>query len=214
MSSPSPKNQVIVWTGLALVIGAIAVSYLRSTLEGPPLQVFGSVPDFALTNQLGRPVRLRDLAGQAWICDVIFTRCPTQCPLMTQLMAKIQKALPADEPVKLVSLTADPEYDRPDILRKYGEKYGAENQRWMFLTGDKPEINHLAASGLKFSVADKKPSERESEKDLFIHTTKVVLVDRTGRIRGWYSTEDGDSAAKIAAAARRLARESATMTAN
>jgi cytochrome oxidase Cu insertion factor (SCO1/SenC/PrrC family) len=77
----------------------------------------------------------------------------------------------------------------------------------MFLTGDKPALHHLAADGLKFVVADKKPGERDSADDLFIHTTKAVLVDKQGRIRKWFSTEEENSARDIVRAAKALAKE-------
>ena len=122
-------------------------------------------------------------------------------------MSQIQKALPNDTSVRLVSLTAYPEFDGPQVLKKYGDRFGADANKWLFLTGTKSDINHLAASGLKFVVAEKKPSERDSENDLFIHTTKFVLLDKAGRIRGWYNSEDSGSLKTILAALKNLSDE-------
>jgi protein SCO1/2 len=223
MTAPSPKYQALVWGGLGLVVLVITLSFAKSALSDKPSPAsslaadvqtlsltnqFGDVPDFRLTNQLGQIVTRESLLGHPWLCDVIFTRCPSQCLRMTRLMADVQKALPANTAVRLVSLTADPAFDQPPALKKYGDRFGADSKEWFFLTGAKADVYHLAAEhGLKFVVAEKKPSERDSENDLFIHTTKIVLVDKGGRIRGWLSSEDPGSLQTILDAAARLSAE-------
>ncbi len=207
MTSPSLKNQGLVWGGLALVVAAIVVAYVRSPGRMVSLPVFGETPEFRLTNQTGRVTTKQSLLGNVWLCDVIFSRCPSQCLRMSQLMAEIEKSLPVSLPVKIVSLTADPAYDRPEVLRAYGSRFGADPSRWLFLTGEKPEINRLAVNGLKFVVAEKNAGERDSVDDLFIHTTKAALVDKQGRIRQWFSTEEADSLNTILRAVKALAAE-------
>ena len=81
------------------------------------MPVLGQLPDFVLTNQLGQAVSLADLRGQVWVADVIFTRCPGPCAKMTRHYAELQTALPANQPIKLVSFTSDPEYDTPKVLK-------------------------------------------------------------------------------------------------
>jgi protein SCO1/2 len=210
MTAPSLKYQTLVWGGLGAVVLVITLVFAKSSIADKPLPVYGTtpLPNFNLTNQLDHLVTDRALLGQVWICDIIFTRCASQCLRMSELMSRMQSALPAAAPVKLVSLTADPEYDRPNILKKYGDRFGADPAHWLFLTGEKNSIYHLAGSdGLKFVVSEKKPSERDSENDLFIHTTKMVLVDKTGRIRGWFDSEEPGALRAIVAAAKQLSRE-------
>ena len=101
----------------------------------PPLPVIGQVADFTLTNQDGQITTLASLTNRVWVADIIFTRCASSCPIMTQQMKSLQDALPPDSEAKLVTLTCDPDYDSPAILKRYGEHYGADFQRWMFLTG-------------------------------------------------------------------------------
>ena len=108
--------------------------------EVAALPVISQVPAFTLTNQLGQPVTLAGLRGQVWVGDIIFTRCSGPCPKMTQRMSELQAAIPRDLRVKFVTLTTDPEFDKPSILKPYGDKYGADTNRWLFLTGPKLEI--------------------------------------------------------------------------
>jgi len=151
------------------------------------LPVIGELADFSMTNQLGQTVRRDDLLGKVWVADVIFTRCPGPCATMSRRMADLQTSIPARWPVKLVSLTTDPEYDTPEVLRKYAARYGADATRWNFLHAAKSAIVDLAVKNLKLVVLDKEEA-RESPDDLFIHSTTFVLVDKHGRLRGSFET--------------------------
>ncbi len=213
MQTPSRKLERLVLIGLTLVIIIIGIAFVRSRLMGPQLPVVGQVIDFALTNQDGRTVTLKDLRGEVWIADIIFTQCPAQCLRMTKNMAVLQSQLPG---VKFVSLTADPGYDTPAVLKAYAKRYKA-GDGWMFLTGQKKDVYQLAMDGLLLSAEEVKPEERTSINDLFIHSTKFMLVDKRGRLRGSVDKDknltvgfDGDSPdsnAAIIAAAKKLLRE-------
>ena len=182
-----------IWVGVALIILIVAGSVLLQRMkprlpEVAPLPVIGDVAAFALTNQNGVVTTLDDLRGQVWLADIIFTRCPGPCARMTRQMQMIQAALPKDSGAKLVSLTTDPEFDSPEVLKKYGEKFGADQSRWQFLTGTKLGIAALAGDSLKLTALEKKPEERTSADDLFIHSTIFVLVDKQARLRGAFET--------------------------
>lgn len=151
------------------------------------LPVIQQLANFSMTNQLGETVSRDDLVGQVWVADVIFTRCPGPCAMMTTRMADLQAAIPKQWPVKFVSLTADTEYDTPDVLRGYAESYHADSQRWSFLHASKPAIADLAVKNLKLIVLDKE-QERQSAEDLFIHSTTLALVDKRGRLRGAFES--------------------------
>ena len=78
------------------------------------------------------------------------------------------------------------------MLQRYGEKFGADPGRWLFLTGAEGQIYKLAVEQLKLTAIEKKPEERESAADLFIHSTIFVVVDRKGQLRGVFeSTGEG-----------------------
>lgn len=153
------------------------------------LPVLGAVADFTLTNQLGQAVHLGDLQGKAWVADVVFTRCAGPCPRMSQQMSQLQAAVPATSQARFITLTTDPGYDTPEVLRRYAQRYGANPDRWWFLTGDKLELARLATASLKLAALEKPPQTRQDAADLFIHSTIFVVVDRQGRLRAAVETQ-------------------------
>jgi len=149
-----------------------------------------TIPDFTLTNQFGQPISRTNLLGHVWVGDIIFTRCAGPCPRMTQAMRALQDSLPKGKPVKPITLTTDPDYDTPPILRQYAEHAGADSSRWWFLTGPKAEIRKVAVDGMKLVAQQKAAPERETNVDLFIHSTIFVLVDKQGDLRAVFDTQD------------------------
>lgn len=222
MNAPNKRTEWLVWGGLILTVGAITVAFFLSQLQqragrGQKLPILFSVPDFTLTNQNAQAISLAALRGQVWVADVIFTRCPGPCATMARHFAELQAALPARQPIKLISLTSDPEFDTPTILKQYAERFGADSNRWWFLTGDKAQIRRLAVNDFKFVVVERKPEDRNVPEDLFLHSTWFVLVDRHGRVRGWtnqegslkayYDSENPEERAQILSGIKRLLRE-------
>lgn len=192
-STPARMSRTL-WVGVGLLIVILGVTYVLSKFqpqtENPGMPpVYAQVADFTLTNQHGQPVTLADLRGRVWVGDIIFTRCAGPCPRMTRQMKLIQDALPAGSRARLVTLTTDPDYDTPQVLKAYGERFEADFNRWMFLTGSKKEIAELAIDGLKLTAIEKKAEERQDPADLFIHSTILVVVDQQGRLRGIFETE-------------------------
>jgi protein SCO1/2 len=177
------------------------------TARAALLPISWPVPDFTLTNQHGRAVSLADLRGQVWIADIIFTRCAGPCPVMTQRLSGLQARLPAGEPVQLVTLTTDPDFDTPAVLRQYGERFGADFGRWQFLTGAKAQIAALAVDGLKLIAQEKKPEERLNPADLFIHSELFVVVDRRGQVRAALQSYEPDTPDRLVAVVKKLLRE-------
>jgi cytochrome oxidase Cu insertion factor (SCO1/SenC/PrrC family) len=206
-----------IWLGLALVGGLIALALVLRQLTGgadraAPLPMLGQVTDFTLTNQAGHAVTLADLRGKVWVADIIFTRCAGPCPPMTRRMRSLQDALPAGSPTRLVTLTTDPAFDTPPVMKAYGERFGADPARWLFLTGTKTEIARLAIDGLKLTAIEKKPEDRADPNDLFIHSTIFVVVDKQARLRGAFETVGEDvifeqMKPRILAAVAQLERE-------
>ena|ERR1044071_1138091 len=209
MNQPKRSIEWTVWGGLVLVMLAVVGAFILSKtgLTGSGLRVYGVVPQFSLTNQFERVVSLADLRGTVWVADIIFTRCPGPCLKMTRLMGELQAQLPADAPVKLVSLTADPEFDTAEVLRRYAERFRATPDRWQFLTGQKRDLYRLATKGLLLALEEVKPEQRESENDLFVHSTLMVVVDRQGRIRASFEGAEPASRDKILDAIHALLKE-------
>ncbi len=218
----NPSARRVPWTigiGLLLLLLTLVLVFLTSALNARArrtshLGVYGQIGDFTLTNQNGATVSLADLRGHVWVADIIFTRCPGPCLKMSRQMQEIQQALSPGSTVRLVSLTTDPDFDSPSVLKKYAERFDADSGRWIFLTGTKAAIGALASgtNSLNLSAVEVKPAERASPDDLFVHSTIFVLVDKRARLRGIFETggEGVDwqwEKAKILAAARELERE-------
>lgn len=217
-SSPSPplvqepsatnsfrRLEWIVWGALIATVVGIAAAFVVSRVQQetiPPLPIIGPVGDFVLTNQHGQVVSAADLRGNVWVGNIIFTRCAGPCPLMTQAMADFQNSLPSS--VRLVTLTTDPDYDTPEVLKRFGEKYNADFRRWTFLTGSKEQIARLAVNGLKLTALEKPEPERAAPADLFIHSTLFVIIDPQGNLRAAYELEDPELRSKVPQQVRAL----------
>ena len=178
--------------------------FLRQTevsrLGRHALPRLGSVPPFVLTDQNGQSFGSRQLQGKIWIADFIYTTCPGPCPMISSRMSEMQKPL-RDTDVKLVSFSVDPAHDTPVVLRGYAEKLHAQPGRWEFLTGDKGAIYRLSRDGFKLAVgAGDIPGEP-------VHSTRVVLVDRRGEIRGYYDATEADAVTRLLAETTHLLRE-------
>jgi protein SCO1 len=204
VTNNSRRLEFIVWGALILTVLAIAGAFIYKRLGPQPvsLPIIGAVGEFTLTNQHGKTVSAADLRGNVWIANIIFTRCAGPCPLMTKAMKGLQDS--TDPRVRPVTLTTDPDNDTPEVLKRYGEKFGADFNRWSFLTGSKEQIARLAVNGLKLVAQEKPASERESPADLFIHSTLFVIVDQAGNLRAAYELKDPDLKSKVVQATRSL----------
>jgi protein SCO1/2 len=179
----------------------VAVSFAATT--GPeserPLPRLGRVADFALHDQSGDPVSLGSLSGEPWIASFFFTRCPTVCPLLMRRMQRLEKiAAERDAPVRLVSITVDPEHDESAVLEAYADSWGAD---WSMLTGTEKAVKTLAQS---FAVAMEGEADPNELNYGILHSGHLVLVDGRGTIRGYYRSGDPDAETRILADARRL----------
>jgi len=170
-------------------------------LANRAMQSYGSVPPFQLVNQNGQAFGSNQLAGKIWIADFIFTACPGPCPMISSRMSELQKPLGKTD-VHLVSFSVDPEKDTPEVLRGYAEKLHAQPQRWDFLTGPKATIYDLSKNGFKLGVSD-----GSEEAGVPVHSTRMILVDRHGEIRGYYDALEADAVTKLLADTSHLLRE-------
>ncbi len=151
--------------------------------KGGSIPVYENAPEFKLTERSGAAVSLEDLKGRVWVANYIFTRCMGPCPFMSMRAKELLAGSPG---LTVVSFSSDPEYDSPEVLSRYAERYQADPERWLFLTGPKEEIGRTA-SGFKFAAIDKPD----------LHSTRFFLVDREARVRGYYSSNDPDDLARL-----------------
>ncbi len=149
--------------------------------------VYHRVADVELVNQLGDTVSInRDLGDKIVVVNFFFTTCPTVCPKLTQHVKMLQNAFKKnDTTVHLVSISVDPGKDSFPALRLYADQHGADHDHWWFLTGDRDKIYNYAYNELRVVMG------REEEGiDKFIHTQKLVLLDKDRHIRGYYDGVD------------------------
>lgn len=136
-----------------------------------------ALPSFTLLDQEGRAVSAARFRGKKVVLNFIFTRCPiaTMCPAATLRMADLQKKAreAGAKDFELVSVSLDPEYDTPGILREYAEARGLDTSNWSFLTGPDAAVRHLLA---QLGVI------REFEGNTIKHSLATVLIDAQGHI--------------------------------
>lgn len=136
------------------------------------------VPDFSFTDQNGNTITNRDYLGKVYVVEFFFTTCPTICPRMNRNLVQIQNTFSDFENFGVASFTINPEYDTPQILKEYAEKYGITNPNWHLMTGDQDKIYELANTGFPLYVAQ--DSEVEGG---FEHSGHFALIDKEGFIR-------------------------------
>jgi protein SCO1 len=188
---------------LSLLLIAAGLLFLRQVevarLARHVLPELGTVPTFELTDQNSQRFGSPQLLGKIWIADFVYSTCPGPCPMISSRMGELQKPL-RDTDVKLVSFSVDPRHDTPAVLREYAAKLNAQPGRWYFLTGDKDTIYRLSRDGFKLAATEGEAAEP-------IHSTRMVLVDRRGTIRGYYNATDADAVTRLLADTTHLRKE-------
>jgi cytochrome oxidase Cu insertion factor (SCO1/SenC/PrrC family) len=162
-------------------------------LEG--LNNYGAVPEFSLVERSGKSVTLEDLRGQVWIADFIYTTCQDTCPMQSAAMTRLQEQWADKSNLKLVSFTVDPERDTPAALARYAERFKANADRWLFLTGDKEQIARLVQGGFRLSAAAL--TDSRSKAAVIMHSPRFVLVDRKSEIRGYYDSRESTALERL-----------------
>jgi protein SCO1 len=172
---------------LALVLSACSTVSLPS---------YGVIPDFTLVDQAGREFRSKErLKGKVWVANFIFTNCPGPCPRMSRQMRDLRDAA-KDLDVRLVSFTIDPARDTPPVLASYSKRFGADPDRWYFLTGSQADLHKLSRHAFMLGDID----------GTLEHSTRFVLLDRNSSIRGFYDSSDSEKMAALVKDIRALAR--------
>ena len=183
-----------------LCLGTIAAAVLGCYAPPP---TFGELPDFALTavsaGSKPKPLTRADLSGRAWLADFVFTNCEGPCPALSNNMARLQKNLPKD--VGLLTFTVDPDRDSPEILEAYARRFRADPARWLFVTGAKAPLLKLLIGGFKLPVVEDSGAPSGQR---VTHSTRLVLIDAKGNIRGYFDGDDEVGFRAAARAARRL----------
>lgn len=151
--------------------------------------LYHSIPDFSLRNQNGESFNRSDLNGKIVVADFFFATCPTICPKMATHMLEVQKHFYDRDDFLLVSHTVNPEHDTVEVLKEYAKKVHADESIWHFLTGKKEDIYDLAFKGYFVNALPD-----EIAPGGFLHSQMLILLDKQGRIRGYF---DGTSTSEV-----------------
>jgi protein SCO1/2 len=203
------KLFLILVIALALVAGvgswfAAAAFARHDQLQGILPDQKRTLGDFSLTDENGRTVTRAELDGKILVVSFLFTGCALTCPEVTKRMAEIQQLTATNADVRLVSLTVDPRSDTPTVLAKWGARFGADTNRWCFLTGSKTVLHGLIA---KSFLAQDNSDPFNSMPGNFTGTERIAVVDKKGMTRIYFDGLRDETPAAVVAEIEKLRKE-------
>ena len=201
-------ERLFLWGALALscvcgIGGWVLFAALKQPVKTSAIQPDRprQLADFTLTDRTGRTVTRAELAGKFLVVDFLFTSCSLTCPAVNRQMAEIQQFTSNQPDVQLVSLTVDPRTDTVPVLAKYGERFGADPNRWLLLTGDKTVLHELIATSFLTQDADDPFNYMPGN---FSHTERIAIVDAGGQVHAYFDGLREDAAQAVVAEIARL----------
>ncbi len=191
----SRKTRFIMY-GIVAVL--LVITYLtKESNSNSGLPVLGTIPEFYFTDSQDKIISRADLDGKVWVADFIFTTCNMACPVLTGNMNLVHKEFQNNDNVRIVSISVYPEYDTPEVLKKYASQYDANTNRWHFLTGPEENVQDVIKNGFKMGDYE----------DIIFHSEKFALVDQKGRLRGYYSGMQTEDVARLKKDMKKLLKE-------
>lgn len=188
------KAGVVAGATFVLMIAAALIIY-KANQSRSVLPVLAEVTPFELTERSGKPFGLEGMKGRISVVNFFFTNCEGPCPAMNGRVAELYRLYAESPQIQFVSLSIDPDRDSLAALQNYAKNFGVYDNRWLFLRGEAREIYRLAEK--VFMVGGDSPT---------VHSTKLILVDEQGRIRGYYSSEEPASLTVLKTHIRELAK--------
>ncbi|MBA2116566.1 SCO family protein [Bremerella alba] len=155
--------------------GSIPVDGHAAT--GPVVDLNREIAPFELMSAQEETFDTASLDGNVWIASFFFTACPSICKMQNQQIAILQEEF-ADEGVKFISITCDPDNDTPAVLRQYAESFQAKPDVWTFLTGDMQQLKEITENS--FQVAFETQT----------HSDRLMVIDKEGKLRGAFQATD------------------------
>ncbi len=144
------------------------------TLDGKKRKV----PSFQFMNQDSLLISDKDYIGKVYVAEFFFTSCPSICPIMTENLVALQNHFKDEPDFGVASFTITPDFDTPEVLKQYAEKYGITDMDWHLLTGNKEAVYDLANRGFNIFAA-----EMPDAPGGFEHSGLFALIDRQGYLR-------------------------------
>jgi protein SCO1/2 len=196
------KKNYLILAGAVVIVIVLLLLFLRSKEEKQPLRTLPyfdpkdysgavrhethhMVPAFSFTDQYGKTVTDKTTEGKIYVCDYFFTTCHSICPILSNHLVRVYQKYKDRDDFLILSHTVDPETDTVAQLLDYAKRHGVNDEKWLFLTGDKKDLYRLARKGYLLSV-----EEGDGGEDDFIHTQNFALIDKEKHVRGYYDGTD------------------------
>ena len=157
-----------------------------------PDTIYHVVDDFNLTDQEGKPVTLKSYPKKVIVISFFYTHCKTVCNVVNGNMDSLAHQHAGSDMVQFVSITVDPMRDSAPVLKSYAAQFGVSSKKWSFLTGDTSMIYGFARKSLLVNAVKAGPGA-----DDFIYSDKIIMLDASGRIRGYYSGTSNTDIARL-----------------
>lgn len=174
---------MIVFSIVSCAPEGTTVQQTASSIDSLP--VLRTVTTFTGTDQYGKPLVSESLKGHIWLGSFFFSRCETVCPALNTVQASLQKAY--GDRVLFVSVSTDPEFDSPVVMKEYADRFGAQSGKWWFVNMPITQAMDFASNGLGLIP----PSSPE------MHSTRFALIDTAMRVRGYYDSADTADVSKL-----------------
>lgn len=206
------RSTILLFVSLVLALPVLAfviLSWYENSLQ--PLPFLGpvgesrgtksmhTISNFSLTDQAGQLITAADWKDNIIVVDFFFTHCPAVCLRLAASFKKVQESFPSDNHLLFNSFSVDPVGDSVPVLRQYAERLHLDTHNWHLLTGDKKEIYKLARNSFMLVATDGDGGPED-----FIHSEKLVLIDKQKRIRGYYTGTDDTEVNKLIHDIKRL----------
>lgn len=155
--------------------------FLGNTIYEENDTIYHTIQPFELLDQDSTLITNEVMSDKVYVADFFFTSCPTICPTMKSQMLRVYEKFEGNSEVGFLSHTIDPEYDTIPLLKDYADRLGVNTNQWKFVWGEMEYVYDLAETSY-MSIANEDPDAEGG----FVHSGAFLLVDKEGRIRGFY----------------------------
>lgn len=146
---------------------------------------YHTIPPFFFIDQNNQKVTEQTVKDKIYVTDFFFTTCQSICPIMSNQLERVYKHFKTRNDILILSHTVEPEIDSVPQLLEYAKLHGVNDERWLFLTGEKKHLYQLARKGYLLNA-----EQGNGDAEDFIHTQNFALIDKERRIRGFYDGTD------------------------
>ncbi|TAD97343.1 MAG: SCO family protein [Bacteroidetes bacterium] len=150
------------------------------------------IPNFSFVSQEGKAITQQNFEGKIYVAEFFFTRCPDICKVMTSELSRVQDIFKDYPDVKILSHSVDPLADSVQVLKEYADFNKIDPNFWTLVTGDKQQIYQQAKCAYFIPVQTGTDGKID-----FVHSDKLILIDKEKRIRGYYSGTSRDEVDRL-----------------